>query len=62
VVPSRDSNVADRRWGHIVVSPPEGIISFLDQLRGRHGSVERYATSIGVTDEHIAGLRAHLLD
>jgi protein-tyrosine phosphatase len=59
---SRDSNLADRRWGHIVVSPPEGILGFLDRLRDRHGSVPEYAASIGVTDDHVAALRSHLLD
>jgi len=59
---SRDSNLVDRRWQHITVSPPEGMLAFLDQFRQRHGSVDRYVTSIGVTAEHIAALRTHLLD
>jgi protein-tyrosine phosphatase len=58
---SRDSNLVDKRWLHIVVSPPQGMLDFLDQLRRRHGSVELYAKSIGVTEDHLAALRTHLL-
>lgn len=44
------------------VSPREAMAGLLDYLRQTHGSVAGYAASIGVTDEHIAAMRAHLLD
>ena len=59
---SRDSNLVDRRWMHIVVSPPQAMLDFLVELRRRHGSVEAYAASIGVTPAHVAAMRSHLLD
>ena len=40
---------------------PRTMIDFLDWLRERHGSVERYAASIGVTDAAVAALRFSLL-
>jgi protein tyrosine/serine phosphatase len=45
----------------ITISPREAMLEFLRELRERHGSVPAYANSIGVTDRHIAALRAHLL-
>jgi hypothetical protein len=42
-------------------TPPQAMLSFLAQLRAEHGSIEAYAKSIGVTDDHVAALRAHLL-
>jgi hypothetical protein len=59
---SRDSNLVGKRWLHITVSPPQGMLDFLTELRRRHGSVEAYAASIGVTPGHVAALRSHLLD
>jgi hypothetical protein len=59
---SRDSNLVDRRWMHIVVSPPQAMLDFLVELRRRHGSVEAYAASIGVTPAHVNAMRSHLLD
>ena len=47
---------------HIVVSPREAMLAFLTELRERHGSIEAYAASTGVTDAHLASMRAHLLD
>ena len=43
------------------VSPPEAMRRFLTGLRAEHGSVEAYVKSIGVTADHVAALRAHLL-
>jgi len=43
------------------VTPAEAMLNFLDALRAEHGSVEAYAKSIGITDDHIAAMRAHLL-
>lgn len=56
-----DPTVTGDRWTHITVSPREGMLAFLDHLRARHGSVAGYAASVGVTDEHVASMRAHLL-
>jgi protein-tyrosine phosphatase len=44
------------------VSPREAMAGFLDNLRAEHGSVETYAASIGITSEHIASMKAHLLE
>jgi len=49
------------RWTHITVSPRTAMLAFLDDLRARHGSIEGYVASVGVTGEHIASMRAHLL-
>jgi hypothetical protein len=35
--------------------------AFLDDLRDRYGSIEDYGVKIGVTGEHVAAMRAHLL-
>jgi len=45
-----------------VVCPPEAIMMFLTELRRRHGSVAGFAAHAGVTPEHIAALRDHMLD
>jgi protein tyrosine/serine phosphatase len=44
-----------------VVSPPEAMLGFLDDLRERHGTVEGYAKSVGVSEDDLASMRAHLL-
>lgn len=46
---------------HYLASPPEAMLLFLDALRKRHGSVERYLLDAGLTRDHFAALRAHLL-
>jgi Protein tyrosine/serine phosphatase len=43
------------------VSPPGAMLNFLAALRAEHGSIEAYAKAVGVTDDHIAAMRAHLL-
>ena len=43
-------------------APAEAIRWFLAELRSRYGSVTGYARRAGVTDAHVAELRAHLLD
>jgi hypothetical protein len=45
----------------IVISPREAMLRFLTGLRERHGSVAGYVASIGVTPDHVAALREHLL-
>jgi protein tyrosine/serine phosphatase len=45
----------------IPASPPEAMLGFLAGLRSTHGSVEAYVKGIGVTDDHIGAMRAHLL-
>jgi len=42
-------------------APPGAMLGFLTGLRDEHGTIEAYVKSIGVTDEHIAAMRAHLL-
>jgi protein tyrosine/serine phosphatase len=46
---------------HFVVCPPLAMQLFLTELRGRYGSIPAYTKAAGVTDEHLAALRAHLL-
>jgi protein tyrosine/serine phosphatase len=58
---SRDSNLPVKRWQEITVSPPQGMLDFLAELRRRHGSVEAYTEKIGLTAAEIGALRAHLL-
>jgi hypothetical protein len=58
---SRDSNVVDRRWLQYTVSPPQAMLDFLTEMRRRHGSLEAYAASLGVTPVHVGAMRAHLL-
>jgi hypothetical protein len=45
-----------------LASPVEAIGLFLDELRGRHGSVEGYLRHAGMTDAQLDALRAHLLE
>ncbi len=47
---------------HFVVCPPQAMLLFLAGLRERYGSVPAYAAAAGVGGEHVASLRAHLLD
>jgi protein-tyrosine phosphatase len=44
-----------------VACPPEAMLLFLTELRGRFGSVAAFAAHAGVGDGHVASLRAHLL-
>jgi len=44
-----------------MVSPARAMTDFLGGLRAGYGSVEAYAKSIGVTPDHVAAMRAHLL-
>jgi protein-tyrosine phosphatase len=46
---------------HFKVCPPDAMRLFLTELAGRYGSVRAYTVAAGVTDEHVASLRAHLL-
>lgn len=49
--------------GPVVAStPPQVMLRFLAALRAGHGSIEDYARSLGVTDDHLAELRGHMLD
>ena len=50
-----------RRWEHYTVTPREAMLELLAVLRERHGSVEKYLASIGVTAEHVRSMREHLL-
>jgi protein tyrosine/serine phosphatase len=47
---------------HMFDSPPGAMLTFLDDLRALHGSVEGFAREIGLTDAEIASMRTHLLD
>jgi protein-tyrosine phosphatase len=42
-------------------TPAGAMLSFLAALRAEHGSVESYVKANGVTEAHIAAMRAHLL-
>jgi hypothetical protein len=46
---------------HYMISPAAAMTGFLDELRAGYGSIEAYAKSIGVTEDHAAAMRAHLL-
>ncbi|MEV6298554.1 tyrosine-protein phosphatase [Actinoplanes sp. NPDC051861] len=46
---------------HMFDSPPEAMLMFLTDLRDLHGSVEAYAKEIGLTDDELSSMRAHLL-
>jgi protein-tyrosine phosphatase len=54
-------DMSERRWTHFTVSPREAMLSFLGDLRVRHGSVADYAASVGVNADHVAAMRDHLL-
>jgi protein-tyrosine phosphatase len=56
-----DADRQARRWTDITVSPRQGMLDFLTELRRRHSSVEGYVASIGVTDKHLESMRSHLL-
>jgi protein-tyrosine phosphatase len=47
---------------HMFDSPEAAMLMFLDDLRALHGSVEGYVKEIGLTDDEIASMRAHLLE
>jgi protein tyrosine/serine phosphatase len=47
---------------HMWDSPPAAMRAFLDDLRARHGSIADYVRDIGLTDDEIAAMRAHLLE
>ena len=47
---------------HMFDSPPEAMLMFLTDVRRLHGSIENYVRDIGLTDEEVASMRAHLLE
>ncbi|GIH13553.1 protein-tyrosine-phosphatase [Rugosimonospora africana] len=59
---SPDAVIADPPPMHFLVCPPEAMLLFLTELGERFGSVAGFVAYTGVTDEHVASLRAHLLD
>jgi protein-tyrosine phosphatase len=61
IMRDRPDRLAER-WTHITVSPREGMLRFLDELRARHGSVEAYAASVGVSAAHVDAMKTHLLE
>jgi protein-tyrosine phosphatase len=61
IMRDRPDKLAER-WSHLTVSPREGMLRFLDELRARHGSIEAYAASVGVSADHVDAMRAHLLE
>jgi protein-tyrosine phosphatase len=46
---------------HMFESPREAMLLLLADLRAQYGSVEKYAREIGVGEEQVAAMRAHLL-
>jgi protein tyrosine/serine phosphatase len=57
----RSGTASDDAPIHFVVCPPEAMLLFLTELRERFGSVPGFVAHAGVTDGHVASLRAHLL-
>ncbi|MGE5829347.1 MAG: tyrosine-protein phosphatase [Micromonosporaceae bacterium] len=55
-----DPTLTRQRWTHFKVCPGEGMLTFLGELRARHGSVAGYCAAAGVTAEHVDAMRAHL--
>jgi protein-tyrosine phosphatase len=47
---------------HYFRCPTDAMLFFLADLRAKHGSIEGYATDIGLTDQQVAALRDHLLE
>lgn len=43
-------------------SPPEVMLTLLDELRSEHGSATDFVRGLGVTDETVAALRSRLID
>jgi protein tyrosine/serine phosphatase len=58
---ARDPEHTFRRWERYKVVPREVIPALFDSLRDRYGSVRGYTRSVGVTEEHVESMRAHLL-
>jgi protein tyrosine/serine phosphatase len=44
-----------------LIAPAATMLGFLTGLRAAHGSIEAYVRSLGVTEDDIAAMRAHLL-
>jgi Protein tyrosine/serine phosphatase len=53
--------VLGKQPSRVAVAPAAAMRGFLAWLREHHGSVAAYVKAIGVTDDHIAAMRAHLL-
>lgn len=45
-----------------LVSPAEAMLLFLGDLHRRHGSVRGYLLEMGLSEDHLAALEAHLLE
>jgi protein-tyrosine phosphatase len=58
---ARDPEHTFRRWERYAIVPREAILALFDSLRDKHGSVRGYLRSVGVTDDHVESMRAHLL-
>jgi protein-tyrosine phosphatase len=58
---ARDDSWADRRWERFTVAPREVIPALFAALRERHGSIDGYLASIGITGEHATVMRTELL-
>jgi protein-tyrosine phosphatase len=46
---------------HMFDCPQDAMLLFLNDLRERHGSVEKYVREIGISTDQLAALREHLL-
>ncbi|GAA3906387.1 tyrosine-protein phosphatase [Actinoplanes auranticolor] len=46
---------------HMFDCPQDAMLLFLQDLRERHGSVEKYVREIGLNDEQLGSMRRHLL-
>jgi hypothetical protein len=59
---TRDPEYGGRRPGRYTITPREVVPALFASLRERHGSVRDYLLSVGVTEEHVDSMRAHLLE
>lgn len=59
---ARDPEHQGGRPGRYSITPREIIPVLFESLRAKHGSVREYLRTVGVTDEHVAAMREHLLD
>ena len=57
----RQPHIRPKAWLQFAVSPRQAMLGFFDRLRATYGTIEEYLAGTGVTGEHVAAMRAHLL-
>jgi protein tyrosine/serine phosphatase len=55
-----EDSVMRERLQALLATPPQNMLTVLDHLRSRHGGVEEYLRSGGVTDQQLAAIRDRL--